>query len=161
MGSDKIEFIEPKAVPMNSEIYFEQTLLQPEVMRQKLIHTSPSLLNKISDIGLSDNQEPEPLLLEVIKFLILIAKSNESLTPSYIVDLAWHELILFTRTYDNFCQAYFARFIHHNPNDDKSVNQVQYFRTLALYEEYFGNINHDYWNSSYNSCGSCEGFSPE
>ena len=35
--------------------------------------------------------------------------------PSQVVDLAWHEFILFTREYDWFCQQAFGRFLHHTP----------------------------------------------
>ena len=35
--------------------------------------------------------------------------------PSQAVDDAWHEFILFTRQYEQFCQRAFGRFLHHTP----------------------------------------------
>ena len=35
--------------------------------------------------------------------------------PSQVVDLAWHEFILFTRKYDHFCNKAIGRFLHHTP----------------------------------------------
>ncbi len=35
--------------------------------------------------------------------------------PSQVVDVAWHEFILFTRAYGNFCNKGFGRFLHHTP----------------------------------------------
>ncbi len=35
--------------------------------------------------------------------------------PSQAVDDAWHEFILFTRRYDQFCRGAFGRFLHHTP----------------------------------------------
>jgi len=35
--------------------------------------------------------------------------------PSQVVDVAWHEFILFTRQYDEFCKKAFGRFLHHTP----------------------------------------------
>lgn len=35
--------------------------------------------------------------------------------PSKVVDVAWHEFILFTKEYENFCEDAFGRFIHHTP----------------------------------------------
>lgn len=35
--------------------------------------------------------------------------------PSQVVDDLWHEFILFTRDYANFCQAAFGNFLHHTP----------------------------------------------
>ncbi|WP_371324315.1 hypothetical protein VX159_01980 [Dechloromonas sp. ZY10] len=35
--------------------------------------------------------------------------------PSQAVDDAWHEFILFTRQYEQFCRHAFGRFLHHTP----------------------------------------------
>ncbi len=35
--------------------------------------------------------------------------------PSQVVDLAWHEFILYTRQYQRFCQKGLGRFLHHTP----------------------------------------------
>ncbi len=35
--------------------------------------------------------------------------------PSQVVDDAWHEFILFTRQYQEFCWRGFGRFLHHTP----------------------------------------------
>ena len=83
-----------------------------------LVDCTPGLLEKISKNCNVDKQDSRALLSEVIKYLQLIAQSNEILTPSLIVDLTWHELILFTRSYALFCHDHFGRFIHHQPGDN-------------------------------------------
>lgn len=35
--------------------------------------------------------------------------------PSQVVDVAWHEFILSTRSYEEFCRKAFGRFLHHTP----------------------------------------------
>ena len=35
--------------------------------------------------------------------------------PSKAVDIAWHELILFTKLYNQFCMKALGRFLHHTP----------------------------------------------
>jgi len=35
--------------------------------------------------------------------------------PSQVVDVAWHDFILFTREYESFCQQALGRFLHHTP----------------------------------------------
>ena len=35
--------------------------------------------------------------------------------PSQVVDEAWHEFILFTRSYQKFCNRAFGRYLHHTP----------------------------------------------
>lgn len=37
--------------------------------------------------------------------------------PSQVVDVAWHEFILFTRNYQTFCQGALGRFLHHTPTE--------------------------------------------
>ena len=35
--------------------------------------------------------------------------------PSQVVDDLWHEFILYTKAYDDFCKHAFGRFLHHTP----------------------------------------------
>lgn len=44
-----------------------------------------------------------------------IAGRNMVSMPSQAVDTAWHEFILFTRQYEQFCRKSFGRFLHHTP----------------------------------------------
>ena len=37
--------------------------------------------------------------------------------PSRVVDDAWHEFILFTRSYKQFCRKSLGRFLHHTPTE--------------------------------------------
>lgn len=37
--------------------------------------------------------------------------------PSQVVDVAWHEFILFTRAYKEFCDRGLGRFLHHSPTE--------------------------------------------
>jgi hypothetical protein len=41
--------------------------------------------------------------------------------PSKIVDIAWHEFILRTREYTNFCQSAFGAYLHHTPDSTMKV----------------------------------------
>lgn len=46
--------------------------------------------------------------------------------PSQVADDLWHEFILYTRQYQDFCQRAFGRFLHHTPavalSDDRQDN---------------------------------------
>lgn len=43
--------------------------------------------------------------------------------PSQVVDVAWHEFILFTRDYAAFCDKAFGRFLHHTPAEAMASQQ--------------------------------------
>jgi hypothetical protein len=45
-------------------------------------------------------------------------------TPSRVVDAAWHEFILMTRSYEQFCIKAFGRFLHHMPARDEQTSNV-------------------------------------
>lgn len=99
------------------------------------------------------------LLGEVIKFIYLCAVGKCGLTPSQIVDDAWHEFILFTELYDDFCQEWFQRKIHHLPSDDTKENHERYELTLACYTCCFGTPPTSFWPSpgvEVGDCGSCK-----
>ncbi len=46
-------------------------------------------------------------------------KTNVAM-PSQVVDDAWHEFILFTRSYKQFCSKSLGRFLHHTPTEAMS-----------------------------------------
>jgi hypothetical protein len=60
-------------------------------------------------------------LAEVIRGLrtyfhiCLLARKRQVSMPSQVVDVAWHEFILFTKQYKQFCDSAFKRFLHHMP----------------------------------------------
>lgn len=45
----------------------------------------------------------------------LMAKGEFVSMPSKVVDDLWHEFILFTKHYDEFCTKAFGKFLHHTP----------------------------------------------
>ena len=45
------------------------------------------------------------------------AKAKMVAMPSEIVDVLWHEFILFTREYQLFCKKGIGRFLHHTPTE--------------------------------------------
>lgn len=49
-----------------------------------------------------------------------IAGRKSVAMPSQAVDLAWHEFILFTKRYEQFCKKGLGRFLHHTPAEAMS-----------------------------------------
>src|SRR5215208_2444034 len=52
--------------------------------------------------------------------------------PSVVVDDLWHELVLHTRDYAEFCEAAFGRFLHHTPESAMSVEAAAANRAAGL-----------------------------
>src|SRR5215212_5519537 len=89
------------------------------------------------------NQFARRAIEEYRKFLYLGVVADFGVTPSKVIDQVWHEHLLFTKAYADFCRDVLARPFAHYPElmateDQTSVFQDQYERTLDLYEREFG-----------------------
>ena len=126
---------------------------------EEITNSIPLIVDKIEVIAKSNNTTPEVLLNEVVRFLDLIHLSNSKLSPSYVVDLAWHEFILFTKYYYTFCNKHYGRFIHHTPG--KSTSPEIFKKTVKLYIKEYGFPTHNLWGKltknewQESKCGSC------
>lgn len=121
----------------------------------------PVLSDKIQKAADVEEKDVNPLLSEVLKFLFLIGYSNQRLTPSMIVDMAWHEFILCTKMYHDFCDQYFGRYIHHHPGGGDEENLTQFQLTHKTYNELIGTPPERFWGVDPTSrndlnCGVCE-----
>lgn len=131
------------------------------LLSQEILNDNPILFSKIQSAAEVTKEEVPTLIEEVLRFLFLIKFGNQILTPSHIVDLAWHEFILCTRYYAEFCEKHFEKFIHHHPGGLEEENHKQFHQTLKLYNLAFGNISEKYWGpiatemNEESACGSC------
>jgi hypothetical protein len=144
-------------------------LLEPQIdancMRandfaEALLCDQPELGKKIRRALMCTADDAKRALVEAIKFMCLASESDVGrLTPAHRVDLAWHELILFTRSYQEFCEKHFGKFVHHQPEGVNQDNQLQFAKTLQLYKQAFGPPPQDFWGScdkTTSACGTCE-----
>ena len=78
----------------------------------------PGLIDKLNErhptLALKDRQLVARALRQ---YFLAYHKSGYQYVamPSQIVDDLWHEFILYTQTYQIFCQQAFGRFFHHTP----------------------------------------------
>jgi hypothetical protein len=101
-------------------------------LRTLLEYKNPAVL-KLYEQNYPDNSlSAENALQEVLKYLWLTQKheleqaenpDNPELPVRCImlrsmqeIDQMWHEFILFTEDYTEFCEKYFSRYMHHMPN---------------------------------------------
>jgi hypothetical protein len=67
------------------------------------------------------------------------------------VDEAWHQFVLFTRQYTDFCQRFFGKFLHHNPSNAPAITEISrenpstFGDFSSRYEEVFGEPLPDIW----------------
>lgn len=76
-------------------------------------------------------------LREAKRMLYLFIVSGQPTSPSERVDMAWHEMLMFTKFYREF-SAFLGRFIDHDPTPGPPGDGSMYRDTKTLYEKHFG-----------------------
>lgn len=110
----------------------------PITESDRLLREMPVLSDKIQASTGIEATAVAALLTEVLRFMDLASAGDRRLTPSIIVDLAWHEFILCTRLYTDFCQRQWGRYLHHHPGGEETENREGFRRTHYYYEKTFG-----------------------
>jgi len=101
---------------------FRQGPSQEEILKQQLwidTYRFPSSVANIVTETYPHLTEPQvgSVLKGLREFFHICREAGPVMIamPSQVVDVAWHEFILSTRDYQEFCQKAFGRFLHHTP----------------------------------------------
>jgi len=85
---------------------------------------------------------------EYKKFMYLAATSNQMVSPSEIVDIVWHQHLIFTQSYKEFCDI-LGKKIEHIPSTHNKEEKDKFIaakkRTKELYESIFGLQPKEFW----------------
>ena len=88
--------------------------------RAALDYEAPFLIEKlVKDRVVETPAEARSLFLEVKRYLVLAASDDRRGWHMYSlrIDECWHQFILFTQQYIEFCQRYFGRYLPHSPSN--------------------------------------------
>lgn len=68
------------------------------------------------------------------------------LGPSRQVDAVWHQFIVNTRAYHEFCERVYGRYLHHNPAADgrQAMNNA-----LPRLRYYFEDVDEEMWSEAF------------
>lgn len=82
-------------------------------------------------------------LTEYKKFVYLGVTGDFMVTPSKIIDVVWHEHLLFSKAYRDFCHEVLGQAFDHYPElipvDEQTARfNAQYIETIDLYKKEFG-----------------------
>src|SRR5690242_2787950 len=98
----------------------------------------------------------EKAILEYKKFMCLAATSDQMVSPSEVIDVVWHQHLIFTQSYNDFCSVLGKQIQHvpstHNREEAEKFRAAKE-RTLKLYTSEFGQQPRDVWeyNGMYDS----------
>ncbi|WP_234310435.1 glycine-rich domain-containing protein [Streptomyces sp. NRRL S-474] len=91
-----------------------------------LSYEAPFVIEKLVKDHIVDTpEEGQALFEEVKRYLVLVSVSGGTAWPMYSlrIDEAWHQFILFTRQYMEFCHKYFGRYMPHSPSNSPTDGQ--------------------------------------
>lgn len=85
------------------------------------------------------------VIAEYRRFLVLSASAPHPVSPSKIVDEAWHLHLLHTKEYwETFCPKVLGKALHHTParadKEDKLQHAQWYAQTIEAYQTRFGEL---------------------
>ena len=109
-----------------------------------------------TELGLSQD-EAVVLFSDVKRFLYLCATHGDGVRTSTMIDRGWHEFILFTRSYTDFCYDVLGTFIHHQPLVDVGVSELVASNELAV--TVFGQLSPN-WSTDAANCEDCAPVQP-
>lgn len=111
-------------------------------MSQKQILKLSFVKSRLVETGKLDISEWTQASTEFHRFIQLACRYRKPLAmigPK--VDLVWHEFILFTEKYAQFCKKEIGFFFHHNPNSPSTpVTAKAISNFFFLYQKDFGDI---------------------
>lgn len=122
--------------------------------RPALDYQAPFLIEKLLKERIVDTATEAELLFREVKRYIVLAYEDPSLVwrmHSLRVDEAWHQFILFTAQYVDYCQRFFGRYVHHAPSNapasELAVSRptASFSNFQARYRELFGEDLPDVW----------------
>jgi hypothetical protein len=115
---------------------------------------APYLEDKFVATQLVETREQAAALFLELKKYLLLADAHRQPMPmmSALVDAAWHQFILYSAEYEQFCNSMFGRAQHHEPRSPgnrsapASAEQPQLSTFVDAYREHFGPLP-DLWHN--------------
>jgi hypothetical protein len=145
-----------------NKIHLENSFLIPGnkfISNKEILQfQAPFLEDKLLSTGKFENaQQYGRAFGEFKKYANLVNITNERLPMgSESVDKVWHQFILFTKEYTNFCNKYLGGYMHHTPNTKyTNSHSISNKRFIDLYQENYGPIDDLWTTESWCSSGGC------
>jgi len=123
-----------------------------------LDYRAPFVIEKlVRDQIVDSDEEGEELFREALRYLVLADSDPSTSWKMYStrVDEAWHQFVLFTVKYTEFCHDFFGGYRHHSPSNAPSprsgpesrpdVEESTFDQFGRRYEQVFGEALPEVW----------------
>lgn len=101
------------------------------MLTELIQYRNEDVLSRFTDLFDVTEAEAEDIFTETKKFLFICRQPGVFIPDELlIVDEMWHNFILFTKEYQNFCTHYFGGYLHHTPSS--KAEKMQHREQLAV-----------------------------
>ncbi len=117
-----------------------------------LAYKNPYVIRRFQMTHKITEAEAEQIFEDVMRYLWLSAvveekRKHDVNVPDisiaegmYIIDEMWHEFVLLTKMYTEFCQKYFGEYIHHPPELNKFGKNSKIMEETQAMEIFLGEL---------------------
>ncbi|AXY74279.1 hypothetical protein D3H65_09960 [Paraflavitalea soli] len=96
------------------------------MLTELMQYTNEDVLSRFTDLMEVTNEEAADIFTETKKFLFICRQPGVFIPDELlIVDEMWHNFILFTKEYQDFCSFYFGGYLHHTPATKAAKTQYR------------------------------------
>lgn len=107
--------------------------MEKQQLPQLLSYQNEDILSRFLDMYEVDQEEARDIFQETKKFLYLSRQPGVFIPDDLlIIDEMWHNFILFTPEYHQFCQTYFNAYLHHIPASKEEKTRRQLARKADM-----------------------------
>ncbi|RYZ66802.1 MAG: hypothetical protein EOP09_12125 [Proteobacteria bacterium] len=109
---------------------------------------NPDIVARISNVLNLEVERAQLLFEDVKRFLKLCSVTDRDMEATNIIDDGWHEFLLFSKEYQDFCAEYLGGFVHHRPwiqiTDRCTAETIDADTTRRMAEERFGPLSENW-----------------
>jgi hypothetical protein len=122
----------------------------PVTYAESLVFEAPYLIEKlVKDHICADEKEARALFREVKRYFYLSRIDQSTIWEMYSlrIDEIWHQFVLFTRQYMDFCARHYGAYLPHNPSNapGRTVPVATFEEFNAYYQKTFSEPLPDCW----------------
>ena len=125
-------------------------------LEKMVAYKHTGVVERIERTTTLSKEQAEVLFEDTKQFLYLCARHPEVTIPTKALDEGWHNFILFTEDYANFCETILGKFVHHRPTSPKDSvperQQAAYESMLRIATGEFGTTLSSNWTASNPTC---------
>lgn len=112
------------------------------ILSEVLNYKHPELMERLKRKLHLSHEDAVQLFEDVKKYLYLCMIAGKKIAPTERIDAGWHEFLMFTKDYMDFCTKHFGTFIHHTPAPTLGPRPVMRVSdTVKLAVLHFGSVS--------------------